>query len=90
MTAKLADIKDCPDWPRWLSAEQSAAYVGVSLNLFNEEVESGKWPRPTPRGSKGSRLTWDRNLLDEASDRVSGNEVKPAKPGAAALRLLGS
>lgn len=72
MTAKLHDIKDLPYWPRWLSSEQAAAYVGVSVNLFLEEVEMGKWPRPEKRGKTGTRLTWDRLLLDDASDRGSG------------------
>jgi hypothetical protein len=93
MTAKLIDIKNCPDWPRWLSREQSAVYVGVSVNSFMEEVEKGIWPRPEKRGG---RLTWDRKMLDVASDQLSGlkqdieesKEAMVAKAEAAALSLF--
>jgi hypothetical protein len=40
-----------PGWPRWLSAEQAAAYVGVS------EI----WPKVKKRGfgkMRDGRLTW--------------------------------
>lgn len=89
MTAKLADIKDCPGWPRWLSAEQAAAYVGVSTNLFLDEVKMGRWSKPIRRGRTGTRLTWDRALLDDASDRISGRQTRGADGEAELLRLLG-
>lgn len=57
---------------RWLSEGEAAAYVGVPLNEFLEEVEAGIWPKPgrqTP-----SRTLWDRKLLDLTSDRMSGLE----------------
>lgn len=96
MTAKLSDIKDCPFWPRWLSKEQSAAYVGVSVNQFLDEVKVQLWPQPQERGRKGGRLTWDRHLLDAASDQLSGlttasgeaATLDPANAEAAALRLF--
>ena len=94
MAAKLADIKDCPGWPRWLSAEQAAAYVGVAVNTFLWEVEQGKWAKPEKRGPKGARLTWDRALLDAASNLRSGitpaNENGAMSPAEQALRLLGA
>jgi hypothetical protein len=94
MTAKVSDIKDCPYWPRWLSLEQAACYVGVSVNTFLDEVEEGKWPKPVRRGKKGARLTWDRHLLDAASDLISGLTSNPAcdvaNAEAAALRLFGT
>ena len=34
---KLA-LADLPNWPRLLSAEQAAAYVGVSVNTFMGRV----------------------------------------------------
>jgi len=71
MSACLERLRGLPDWPRGLSAEQAAAYVGVSVPTFLEEVKAGKWPAPQPRGHKGTRKTWDRNAIDEAYDRQS-------------------
>lgn len=63
-----------PTWlvPRFLSREEAAAYVGVSINTFDQEVSRGLWPRPLARGLKGRRLTWDRMALDAAADVASG------------------
>ena len=69
MTARLADIADCPEWPRGLSAEQAAAYVGVSAPKFLEDVAAGKWP---PGRQDGRRVIWDKVLLDRYYDRHSG------------------
>lgn len=77
---------DLPYWPRWLSREQAAAFVGVSPNLFDHEVKAGIWPRPVRRGSKGGRNTWDRNALEEASDKLSGTAI--LTPEQEAMRRL--
>ncbi len=53
-------------WPRGLSADQAAPYVGLSTNKFREEVKAGLWPKPETRG--GWKI-WDRHRLDEAWDR---------------------
>ncbi|MEK9967773.1 MAG: hypothetical protein VW600_01470 [Ferrovibrio sp.] len=74
MTARMADIKDCPTWPRGLSEEQAAAYVGVSVGTFRSEVEAGIWPPADRRGPEGKRKVWDRTLLDQAFDRRSSIE----------------
>lgn len=55
-----------------LSREEAARYVGVSVDVFDDEVRSGMWPRGTPRGSRGGRHTWDRRLLDLFADTHSG------------------
>ena len=56
-------------WPRMLSVEQAAAYVGTSRQTFLKEVEAGVWPAPARlRG----RDFWDRVLLDQAQDVRSG------------------
>lgn len=82
MTARRADLAGMPAWPRYLSREQAAAYVGVSPNLFDSEVAAGAWPKGERRGShrsKRPRLTWDRKLLDRNSDMRSGLiAVEPA------------
>jgi hypothetical protein len=69
MAAKRADIADLPFWPRCLSRDQAAAYVGVSPGKFDEEVASGVWPSGERRGG---RVLWDRALLDMAQDARSG------------------
>jgi hypothetical protein len=57
---------------RFLTRQQAAIYVGVSVSTFDHEVQTGLWPRGRRRGVKGGRLTWDRALLDAAADRQSG------------------
>lgn len=65
-------LTNLPFWPRYLSREESARYVGVSPDVFDDEVNRGYWPAARRRGSKGGRLTWDRLALDAAADRDSG------------------
>jgi hypothetical protein len=64
--------------PRFLSREEAAAYVGVSVDTFTAEVAAGQWPMPRKRGVKGFRVTWDRCLLDAFADRDSGLAAAPA------------
>ena len=68
MTARISDIKDCPTWPRGLSEEQAATYLGVSVGTFRAEVTAGIWPPADRRGLDGRRKVWDRTLLDQAFD----------------------
>ena len=63
-----------PYWPRGLSAEQAAVYVGVSRNKFIAEVEEGLWPDGERRGG---RRIWDRERIDEAWDRQHQSEADP-------------
>ena len=72
MTTRRADIQDLPDWPRGLSLEQAAAYVGVSPPVFLKEVKEDKWPPCDRRGQKATRLVWDRRAIDRCYDLVSG------------------
>jgi hypothetical protein len=65
-------LSSLPFWPRLLSREEAARYVGVSPETFDGEVALGLWPAARRRGGKGGRLTWDRALLDAAADRDSG------------------
>lgn len=69
MAAKVSDLNGLPFWPRLLSREQAARYVGVSPAQFDREVSTGRWPTPERRGS---RVTWDRRLIDRAQDKNSG------------------
>jgi predicted DNA-binding transcriptional regulator AlpA len=58
-----------PYWPRGLSLEEAAAYVGVSAGTFLAEIKQGIWPAAERRGR---RIIWDRALLDAAYDKRSG------------------
>ena len=60
-------------WPRGLSAEEAAAYVGVSRNKFLAEVEQGLWPQPETRGG---RKIWDRHPIDQAWDERHGSDAR--------------
>ena len=61
-------------WPRGLSAEQAAAYRGVSRNKWLAEVEAGMWPKPE---TSGGRVIWDRARIDEAWDHQHQGEADP-------------
>jgi hypothetical protein len=57
---------------RFLTRQQAAAYVGVSVRTFDAEVTAGIWPAPMRRGGRGGALTWDCRLIDRAADRLAG------------------
>jgi hypothetical protein len=67
-------LTDLPFWPRLLSRDEAARYVGVSVAVFDDEVKGGIWPPALRRGGRGGRCTWDRLALDRAADRASGLE----------------
>jgi hypothetical protein len=71
MTEPRFKPSERPGWPRWLNEKLAAAYLGVGVTLFLQEAAAGKWPRAERRGAKGGLLTWDRHLLDHASDELS-------------------
>jgi hypothetical protein len=80
-----------PYWPRFLSREQAALYLGVSVKVFDAEVEKGMWPPARPRGAKGAKLTWDRVALDRCADGEDQGgdedaEFERAREAAAAAR----
>jgi predicted DNA-binding transcriptional regulator AlpA len=77
--ARGIPLCDLPDWPRLLSREEAATYVGVSATLFDQEVSSGMWPQPIRRGAAGGRVTWDRVAIDKALDTMA---VSMAQSGA--------
>ena len=74
-------LTDLPFWPRCLSRDEAARYVGVSVPVFDDEVRAGVWPPGMRRGRDGSRLTWDRNVLDSCLDSRLGLMAGQA-PGA--------
>jgi predicted DNA-binding transcriptional regulator AlpA len=86
--AGLARLVDALRPARFLSVADAAAYVGVSASTFLAEVEQGLWPPPLRRGSKRTRLTWDRRLIDAHADRLSGlGEARPAAAGTTSADL---
>lgn len=80
MTARRLPASELPYWPRLLSHDLAAAYVGASPSLFDEEITKGVWPPGDLRGARGGLRTWDRVALDAAQDRRAGLGVA-AQPG---------
>lgn len=70
MTARRHDLIGLPDWPRLLSAEQAAAYLGVTAPTF-----AAKCP-VKPCRLFGSRTLYDRKALDRWVD-ATAPEGKP-------------
>jgi predicted DNA-binding transcriptional regulator AlpA len=52
-------------WPRGLSREQAATYIGVGTSKFDEMVRDGRMPRPK---TIDCRVVWDRCRVDAAFD----------------------
>ena len=61
--------------PLYLSREEAAAYVGVSVDTFIAEVREGWWPEPVRRGGREGRITWYRPGLELAAQ----TRHRPAK-----------
>lgn len=61
--------------PRGLSLEQSAAYLGVSVNLFERLVADGQMPAAK---RLGGRKLWDRIALDRAFAAIPDENGKTA------------
>ena len=83
MTKRIV-LSDLPFWPRLLSREEAARYVGVSPAVFEGEVKQGVWPPALRRGARQGRQTWDRLALDRAADQASGlsdSSGHPPGPG---------
>lgn len=78
MSDRRALLTDLPFWPLFLGREEAARYVGVSADVFDDEVTAGLWPAPKRRGTKGGRLTWHRPSLDAAADREAGTHTPDA------------
>lgn len=70
--------------PIFLSEEEAAAFVGVGVTTFREEVEARMWPAAVRRGRLGRRLTWYRPALEEAAARIAtagrGVPERPSPP----------
>lgn len=74
MTLRRHALSELPYWPLYLSRDQAAAYVGVSPNVFDEEVRAGRWPEAVGRGPRGGRLTWYRPALEQRAAAQNGGD----------------
>lgn len=57
-----------PDWPRLMSAELAAAYVGISETTFRELA-------PVSAKAIGRRRLYDRKDLDRWADALDGQPL---------------
>lgn len=65
-TSKSAAI---PSWPRLLSSDLAATYLGISRTNFLARVSQHVLPQPR---KIGERVLWDRLLLDDFVDALFG------------------
>jgi hypothetical protein len=66
MAAKLDDLGKLPHWPRPLSAEQAAAYCGLSDEAFRQHITVAPL-------KFGRRVLYDRAKIDTWVDGLAGN-----------------
>jgi hypothetical protein len=67
MQAPTPGNDNSPCWPRGLSRDQAAAYVGVGTTLFDAMVRDGRMPRPK---RINARTVWDRFALDVNFEKI--------------------
>lgn len=72
MTAPRLKPDNLPNWPRLLTLDLAAAFVGQSPNAFEADIPA-IWPAAVP-GLR--RKVWDREELDAAIDRIQGLGAK--------------
>ena len=73
----MSAARALPNWPRLLSVEEAASYVGLSATTFRERVLAGTYPQPM---RDGKRTLWCRRALDAAVDARVGI-VAASRPG---------
>lgn len=64
-----------PQWPRGLRRTLAAAYVGVSLPMFDKMVIEGNMPKPK---RVYGRTIWDKVAVDRAFDLMDGGTATAA------------
>lgn len=75
--AQRADILPISLPPRGLSRTEAAAYIGVSVSLFDMLVEDGRMPTPK---RINSRTVWDRKQVDEAFELIPDGVTRECNP----------
>jgi hypothetical protein len=76
VTAPRLKPDSLPSWPRLLTLDLAAAYVGMSPNAFEMDVPA-VWPAPVP-GMR--RKVWDRAEIDATLDRIRGIAAQSSQP----------
>lgn len=64
----VADRVALPDWPRLMSVELAASYLGVSASTFRT------WG-VAPVEAPGRRVLYDKRSLDIFADRLAGQPL---------------
>ena len=75
MSGPKPQLADLPHWPRLLSVEQAAAYVGVSASSFVQRI-GNPWPAAL---RIGRRKLFDRLAIDRAVDDLSQGGRAPSE-----------
>jgi predicted DNA-binding transcriptional regulator AlpA len=70
----MAAMSDIAVAPRVMSRKEAAAYVGLGVDAFNQEVQSGTFPAPLAL-ARTRRAVWDRVALDKALDAQMGEAI---------------
>lgn len=61
-----------PNWPRGLSREQAASYIGIGTTLFDSLIKDGRMPPPK---RINARTVWDRLTLDSYFEKLDCDTV---------------
>lgn len=76
------------DWPRLLTRQKAAEYLGMKVSRFEARVRGGHLPKPVPFGNP---QLWDREALDRAIDRLSHvRRIKGEQPQDMEAAALGA
>ena len=62
-------------WPRLMKRKTAAEYCDLSEPAFEREVLAGRLPCGI---TLGNRDHWDKNALDAAISRLTGNDNEPS------------
>lgn len=62
-----------PHWPRGLRRTLAAAYIGVSLSVWDSMVAEATMPKPK---RFHGRTIWDKVAVDQAFDLLDGGSVR--------------
>lgn len=68
MVAKVADMAPLPDWPRLMSPDQAAAYLGMTPETMRKYI-------PVSPSAYGKRVLFDRAALDKYLDDVNAGNI---------------
>jgi len=72
----MKDASTLPDWPRLMRREKAAAYLDLSMSLFDRAVSEGHLPQPTT--FYASVKMWRRDDLDAWIDDRCAAQTAPS------------